>query len=126
MLGKLWGNLLGDRFVVINDLQGKIAANRQGLFVSIFRLIIVEVSVTGRRHHDIVSGLGCANPALFPAPRHHYGVRRDSTFQDLVPANQPPPLKTEELPHPPDEVTLKLFLVLEPELLNACLCNSTG
>src|SRR5262245_17123868 len=126
MLGKLWGNLLGNWLVVIDHFQRKMASYRQWLFVSIFRLIIVKVSITGRSHDDIMSRLGCGNPTLFPAPRHHDCVWGDSTFQDFIPANQPSAFRTEKLGHPTGEVTLKFFLILEPELLNACLCISAG
>src|SRR5262245_3463876 len=115
MLGKLWGNLPGNWLVVIDDLQWKIPSNRQRLFLPCLRLIIVKVSVTGRSHHDIVPGLGCSDPSLFPAPRHDDGVRGDSTFEDLVPANQPSTFRTKELRHPTGEVTLKFLLVLKPQ-----------
>src|SRR5262249_31052272 len=62
---------------------------------------------------DVVPGLRGGDAASDPAPRHHGGARREPALEDLVPADQPPPLRGQIRIELLDEPALQFLLVLQ-------------
>ncbi len=98
----------GHRVVAVHLLERQVAANRQRLAVAVLRLVVVEVGVRVRRHHDVVAGARRGDPALLAAPRHHDRVRRQSALEDFVPADEPPAVLRQERVHLLHEPALQL------------------
>src|ERR1043166_7757563 len=97
----------------VDRVQWQVAADRARLR---FRIapILVEVGVVGRAHDDVVALLRRDDPALDAAPGHHRSLGRDSTFENLVPADQSPAVRAQEALDAFDEIALQLLFVLQP------------
>src|SRR5205807_7409033 len=67
-------------------------------------------------------------PASDPSPGHDHGVRREAlhpAFQDLIPPDECSAMRSKELTDLRREPALQLVFAVDPELLNARLCDGT-
>ena len=117
----LWSDMLGDGHVGVYLRQCRSAAESYRLNIGI-GLIVVEVKSMGGRGHDhIVTGLGCIDTALLAAPRHDRSILRDTSLEDLIPADHPLTVLAEEGTDLGDKPALQLILILESLLVDPLL-----
>ena len=93
-------------------------------------LPIVEVQRGPRRKHRVVTRRGRGERTIDAAPGHHGRIGCEAAFEDLVPADEPPPVRGEKASDALHEVALQRVLVgdsaLAHPLLHAAASSATG
>ena len=107
----------GHRLIGV-DIGERLDRQAAGRLVGLIALQAVEIQRRRGRQHDVVPLVGGIDRALLATPRHHRGGRRQAAFEDLVPADQPPPLAREIAAERVDHPALQRILVLETERLH--------
>lgn len=79
-------------------------------------LTVVQVHLLFRAHHDVMAGFRGSDTARTAAPGGDRGTLGQSAFEDLVPADQPPPAVGEPAVEVPDEPALQLLLARQRQL----------
>src|SRR5699024_6659456 len=99
-------------------------AHRNG-FVGVLGLLVVQVGSGGGGHDHVVAGTGGGDTPFFPAPGHHGRPRGESSFEDLVPADQTTATRGQVRVELADEPALQFVLVGQPLLLDPFLGGVT-
>src|SRR5688572_5560285 len=84
-------------------------------------LSVVEVQHGPRRKDRIVARGSRGECSVDPAPGHHRGIGCETAFEDLIPADQPPPVRGEKAPNALHEVALQRVLVRDSALAHPLL-----
>ena len=117
----LRGKAGGDGIQGINRGQRQVAADGARFSGAVLRLVIVQVTVRGRRHHHIVplagSFIGAADPV------HHGGILREAALQNFAPTDQALAVRVHDLFDAANEVALQLFLVFQAFPLHQSLAG---
>ena len=96
MLGLLVGKSSGG-FQFIHFADRKASANGERLVPGITGLVEVEIAVCVRSHDDIMSHLCCFNTAYRSLPGHYDGIGCNVSVQYLIPADDAPSMRVEEV-----------------------------
>ena len=105
---------IGSRFKTVHFFDRNVSADSQRFIVGILRLIIIEIAIIGGRHNNIVPHLRRFDAAARATPRHYGGIRRQFTFQNLVPADNAASVIVQELFDSGGNVALQIMLGLMP------------
>ena len=117
----LSSDMLGDGHVGVHLRQCRAAAEGNRLHIGITLVVIKVKAVRGGGHDHIVTGLGGIDATLLATPRHDRGILRDSTLEDLIPADHPLAVLAEEGPDLGDKPALQLILILKSLLTDPLL-----
>src|SRR5512139_3280084 len=87
---------------------------------------MIEIHMTARRHDHIMILFGSINSSLLTAPAHHYGIRRQSAFQYLIPTDHGLSLAVDIFFHALHKIALQLMLIFQTKISLSLLAFGTN
>src|SRR5258708_9905749 len=87
---------------------------------------MVERDIFSRGYDDVMILFGGIDASFFAPPAHHGRIRRQPTFEDLIPADDLPAFGIDVFFYPLHEIALQLILVFQPVVLDSFLAFGAG
>ena len=117
--------LFGHGFIFVHFLKGKKAPNSLRFRCGIL-LVLVKITGATRCHDHIMSHPCGFNAPFLSSPAHHPGTRCQSTFQNLIPAQQLTAFGRNEFLHSSDGITLQFKFIFQVVVFDPLLAFAAG